>query len=76
MSAIFLRIILYAAIAGAIYYGVRKIVLDWRGRFREIDKKTRERDLSERKRPDVVDLKRGDDGVFRRQDKTNSDRET
>jgi hypothetical protein len=68
MSAIVLRIILYAAIAGAIYFGVRKIVSDWRGRFRELDKKTRQRDLSERKRPDVIDLKRDEDGIYRRKD--------
>ena len=68
MSAILLRIALYALIAGALYFGIRKIYLDWRGRFHELDKKTRERDLKERKRPDVIDLKRGDDGVFRRKD--------
>lgn len=68
MSAILLRIALYALIAGALYFGIRKIFLDWRGRFREFDKKTRERDLKERQRPDVIDLKRGDDGIFRRKD--------
>ena len=68
MSAILLRIAIYALIAGAIYFSIRKIYLDWRGKFRELDKKTRERDLKERKRPDVIDLKRGDDGIYRRKD--------
>jgi len=55
---------------GAIYIGIRRILLDWRNRFRDIDKETRERDLKERKRPDVVELKRDKDGVFRPSNKT------
>lgn len=68
MSYILLRVAIYAAIAGALYLGIRKIYLDWTGRFREMDKKRRERDLKERQRPDVIDLKRDDDGVYRRKD--------
>ena len=68
MSAILLRIAIYAIIAGIIYFAIRKIYLDWRGRFRDLDKKVRERDLKERERPDVIDLKRDDDGVFRKKD--------
>ena len=68
MSAILLRIAVYAIIAGIIYFAIRKIILDWKGRFREIDKQTRERDLRERQRPDVIDLKRDEDGVFRKKD--------
>ncbi|MBU1176106.1 MAG: hypothetical protein KKH72_11945 [Alphaproteobacteria bacterium] len=68
MSYILLRIAIYALIAGALYFGVRRIFLDWKGRFREIDKAKRDRDLKERQRPDVIDLKRGEDGVYRRKD--------
>lgn len=68
MSYILLRIAVYAIIAGAIYFGVRRILLDWRGRFRDLDQSRRERDLRERERPDVIDLKRDKDGVYRRDD--------
>ncbi len=68
MSAILLRIAVFVAIAAALYFGIRSIIKDWRQRFRELDMKTRERDLRERERPDVIDLERGADGVFRRQD--------
>jgi len=68
VSYILLRIAIYALIAGALYFGVRRIFLDWKGRFREIDKAKRDRDLKERQRPDVIDLKRGEDGVYRRKD--------
>lgn len=68
MSGIMLRIVIYAVIAGIIYFALKKIVDDWKGRFRELDEKVRERDLRERKRPDVIDLKRDEDGVFRKKD--------
>ena len=68
MSAILLRVLIYALIAGLIYFAIRKIVRDWTGKFRELDKKTRERDLHERQRPDVIDLRRDADGVYRRKD--------
>ena len=72
MSAILLRIIVYAAIAGIIYFALKKIIDDWKGRFREIDKRTRERDLKERQRPDVIDLKRDEDGGYRKKDEDKS----
>ncbi len=65
MTALVLRILIYAAIAAAIYFGVRSILKDWRNRFRELDKTTRAKHLSERKRADVVELEQGSDGVFR-----------
>ncbi len=68
MSAILLRIAIYAIIAGIIYFALRKILRDWRGRFSELDKQRHERDLRERQRPDVIDLKRDKDGVYRRKD--------
>ncbi|VAW23146.1 hypothetical protein MNBD_ALPHA12-1522 [hydrothermal vent metagenome] len=69
-----MKLLIYGIVLGAIYIGVRRILADWSSRFRDIDKQTRERDLRERKRPDVVELKRDKDGVFRPSDKTgNSD---
>lgn len=61
----FLRFVVFAVILGAIILGVRSILKDWRGRFREMDEQARERDLRERQRPDVIDLKRNEDGIFR-----------
>ncbi len=68
-----MRILLYLVIFAIIYFGIKKIVTDWRNRFREIDKKTRERDIKERKRNDIVNLKKDKDGVFRPDDKDESD---
>lgn len=65
MSAILLRIIIYVAIAGFIYYGFRRIVRDFKNTFRNDDKAKHARDLNERQRPDVIDLKRDRDGIFR-----------
>ena len=65
MSAILLRLAIYGVILGAIYFGLKRIFADWRSRFRDLDKQQHERDLKERERPDVIDLKRDRDGVFR-----------
>lgn len=63
-----LRLLLYAVIIGAIFIGVRRIMKDWSQRFRDLDKQARDRDLRERQRPDVIELKRSDDGVYRPDD--------
>ena len=64
-----LRILIFVVIAIAIYLGVRKIWRDWSGAFRAEDAEARrlrrERDLRERERPDVIDLKRDKDGTYR-----------
>jgi hypothetical protein len=65
MTAILLRIIIYAAIAGFVYFGVRRVWRDLTSQFRTDDKNKRSRDLQERARPDVIDLKRDSDGVYR-----------
>jgi hypothetical protein len=65
MTAIVLRVVIYVAIAGALFFGIRRIWRDFSGQFRAEDKQRRERDLRERQRPDVIDLKRNKDGVFR-----------
>lgn len=59
------KLLTFLLIFGLIALGIRKIVNDWRARFRDLDKQTRERDLRERDRSDVVNLQKGEDGVFR-----------
>jgi hypothetical protein len=66
MSAMGLKILIFLLLAVAIFFGVRRIWRDWRNQFKALDKADRERDLRERARPDVVTLKRSEDGVFRR----------
>jgi hypothetical protein len=65
MTAILLRILVYAIIAGAIYFAVRKIWRDWKNQFKNEDQERHTRDLQERQRPDVITLKRDKDGKFR-----------
>lgn len=64
-----LRILLFTFLAVVIYLGIRRIWKDWSGKFDadaiEAKRLRRERDLAERQRPDVIDLKRDDDGTFR-----------
>lgn len=73
MTGIVLRFLIFALIGIAIWLGVRKIWRDWQGAFKaedeEVRRLRRERDLRERQRPDVIDLKRDDDGTFRPGDK-------
>lgn len=65
MSALLLRIVIMVVIFGIIAYGLRRIWRDWTGLFRAEDKARHHRDLQERQRPDVITLKRSEDGVFR-----------
>lgn len=60
-----LRILIIALIAGAIWFGLRRIWRDWQRQFRSEDAAVRKRDLEERKRPDVITLERDKDGTFR-----------
>lgn len=69
MTAILLRVVIYAVIAGALYFGIRKIWRDWKSQFRNLDEEQHKRDLRERERPDVITLKRDGDGVYRRNDR-------
>jgi hypothetical protein len=68
VTAILLRILLFAVIGGLIYFGVRRIWRDWKNQFRAEDKAIHKRDLQERARPDVITLQRDKDGTFRRPD--------
>jgi hypothetical protein len=65
MSGTLLRILIFVAIFAAIAWGLRRIWLDWMKGFRDEDKARHKRDLEERKRPDVIELKRAEDGVYR-----------
>lgn len=65
MSGVLLKLIVYAAIIGFIWFGARRIWRDWTAQFRSVDKERHARDLKERERPDVIDLKRDGDGIFR-----------
>lgn len=73
MTALLLRVIIFSVIGIAIYLGVRRIWRDWTRQFKRQDDdqaaRRRARDLSERQRPDVIDLKRDQDGTFRPRDR-------
>jgi hypothetical protein len=72
MSVVALRVILFLVIAGVVFLGARRIWRDWRGTFKKLDdedhKRVRDRDLRERQRPDVITLKRDEDGTYRPDD--------
>jgi hypothetical protein len=65
VTLVIIRIIVLAVIFGAIFLGVRRIWRDWQKQFKAEDKAAHKRDLEERKRPDVITLKRDKDGTFR-----------
>lgn len=65
MTAILIRFVLMAVLGAMIYFGIRGIWRDWTAQFRRDDELKRARDRRESKRPDVVELKRDKDGVFR-----------
>ena len=65
MTAIALRILLFAVIGGIIFLGVRRIWRDWKNQFKAEDKAVHQRHVAERARPDVITLQRDKDGTFR-----------
>ena len=65
------RFIILAIVFAIIYFGLRKILADWRARFKDLDAEKHARDLKERKRPDVIELEPDEDGVFRPGEKDN-----
>lgn len=73
-----LRILLITALALLIFLGVRRIWRDWSGKFNadadEARRLRRQRDLAERQRPDVIDLKRDEDGTYRPGDRGEDDK--
>lgn len=74
----FLRILIFVVIGLMIYFGVRRIWKDWSGKFNQDAEEARQirrqRDLAERQRPDIIELKRDDDGTFRPSGKDDSDK--
>jgi hypothetical protein len=65
VTGMLLRIVVLALIFGAIWWGVRRIWRDWTKQFKAEETAIHQRDLQERKRPDVITLKRDADGTFR-----------
>lgn len=66
MTAILLRLVIYAAIAAFVYFGVRRLWRDITGPFRATPTAPRPAPkVDERRTPDVIELKRGADGVYR-----------
>lgn len=66
------RVIIITVIGLAIFWGLRRIWRDWTGHFNAEEQEQRrlhrERDLRERAKPGVIDLKRDDDGTYRPED--------
>ena len=64
-----LRILIITVLGLMVYFGIRRIWKDWTNKFdadaAEEKRLRHQRDLAERQRPDVIDLKRDDDGTFR-----------
>jgi uncharacterized protein YpmB len=64
-----LRILIFAILALIIYFGIRRIWMDWSNKFKTDEEQARiarrQRDLAERQRPDVIDLKQDEDGTYR-----------
>ena len=67
-----LRLLTYAVLLGLLWWGLRAIWRDWRKKFsaddadaeqRRIERLARNRE--EAKKPGVIELKQGEDGVFR-----------
>jgi hypothetical protein len=73
-----LRILIFVVLGLMIYFGIRRIWKDWSKKLNqdaeEARQLRRERDLAERQRPDVIDLKRSDDGTYRPTAKDDSDK--
>ena len=65
MTLIILRIVVMVVIFGGIFFAVRRIWRDWQKQFKAEEAEIHQRDLEERKRPDVITLKRDKDGTFR-----------
>ena len=73
MTALLLRLVIFAVIGIALFWGARKIWRDWTGTFRAEDKARLDRDRAERdsiKKADggMITLKRDKDGKFRPED--------
>jgi len=71
MTAILLRLIIYAAIAAFVWFGVRRLWRDMTAPFRggtnpgQAPGPRPGPKVDERRTPEVIELKRGADGVYR-----------
>ncbi len=65
MTGLIIRVAVFLVLGWFIYSGVRRIWRDWTGHFKADDTARHQRDLNERTRPDVIELKRDADGVYR-----------
>jgi hypothetical protein len=65
MTGILIRVIVVVVVVAVIYQGLRSIWRDWTSHFREEDQARKARDQREARRPDVVELERDQDGVYR-----------
>ncbi len=72
-----LRILLIVGLGLLIYFGIRRIWMDWSKKFKQDDEQARlarrQRDLADRQRPDVIDLKQDKDGTYRPKDRRDAD---
>ncbi|WP_029041993.1 hypothetical protein [Cucumibacter marinus] len=71
------RLILLVVVFAVLFFGIRAIARSFSDYFKTVDDDTRKRDRAESKRPDVIELKRDEDGVYRPRsgDETNKDDE-
>ena len=65
MTAILLRIVIYALIIGFVYFSARKIWRDLKAQFNGPAAPRPQPNIKQSPPPNVIDLKRGADGVFR-----------
>lgn len=67
-----LRILIIVALALLIIFGIRRIWRDWTSHFKRVATEeraeVRARGEAERRRPDVIELKRDSDGTYRPDD--------
>lgn len=59
------KLLTYIVVFSVVFYGIRKIITDWRNKFIHDDAQKHQRDLKERDQDNVINLKPDDDGVFR-----------
>jgi hypothetical protein len=70
MTAILLRIIIYVAIAAFVYFGAKRLWRDFTAPFRSNEPaapppRGPSAKVDQKKSPDVIELERGADGVYR-----------
>ncbi len=62
------KLLTYIVVFSVVFYGIRKIITDWRDKFNHDDAQKHQRDLKERDQDNVIDLKADDEGIFRPKD--------